>query len=145
MVEFVGDEAKKKNEVKSLSFFKLLSYADLVDWILMGLGSIGSIVHGMALPVGYLLLGKALNAFGNNIHDIDAMVRALKKVGILHAYSQKRVSVRKYCCLSWRNWYGCSCCVQIVPFVWYMAIATFPAGVLGNFFLSCHWYCLWNF
>jgi ATP-binding cassette subfamily B (MDR/TAP) protein 1 len=34
----------------------------------------------MALPVGYLLLGKALNAFGNNIHDINAMVPALKKV-----------------------------------------------------------------
>ncbi|WVZ18365.1 hypothetical protein V8G54_005687 [Vigna mungo] len=98
MVESVGDdENKKKEEVKSLAFLKLLSYADMVDWILMGLGSVGSIVHGMALPVGYLLLGKALDAFGNNIENIDAMVKALKKV---------------------------------VPFVWYMAIATFPAGVL---------------
>lgn len=70
----------KKNVVRALPFFKLLSYADYVDWILMGLGTLGSIVHGMALPVGYLLLGKALNAFGNNIHDIDAMVPALKKV-----------------------------------------------------------------
>ncbi|CAJ1974513.1 unnamed protein product [Sphenostylis stenocarpa] len=96
MAEEKGDECKK-NVVMTLSFFKLLSYADLVDWILMGLGTLGSIVHGMALPVGYLLLGKALNAFGNNIQDIDAMVKALK---------------------------------QIIPFVWYMAIATFPAGVL---------------
>ncbi|QCE15423.1 ATP-binding cassette [Vigna unguiculata] len=99
MVESVGDDEdkKKKEEVKTLSFLKLLSYAEMVDWVLMGLGSVGSIVHGMALPVGYLLLGKALDAFGNNIEDIDAMVKALKK---------------------------------IVPFVWYMAIATFPAGVL---------------
>ncbi|KAK7353484.1 hypothetical protein VNO80_18932 [Phaseolus coccineus] len=98
MVDSVGDdEPEKKKEVETLSFFKLLSYADLVDWILMGLGSVGSIVHGMALPVGYLLLGKALDGYGNNIQDIDAMVKALKK---------------------------------IVPFVWYMAIATFPAGVL---------------
>ncbi|KOM40983.1 hypothetical protein LR48_Vigan04g118100 [Vigna angularis] len=104
MVESVGDdEHKKKKEVKSLAFLKLLSYADMVDWILMGLGSVGSIVHGMALPVGYLLLGKALDAFGNNIEDIDAMVKALKK---------------------------------IVPFVWYMAIATFPAGVLGVIFID---------
>lgn len=70
----------KKIVARALPFFKLLSYADYVDWILMGLGTLGSIVHGMALPVGYLLLGKALNAFGNNIHDIDAMVPALKKV-----------------------------------------------------------------
>ncbi|PNX99354.1 ABC transporter B family member 19-like protein [Trifolium pratense] len=74
-----GDEMMK-NVVRAVPFLKLLSYADYVDWILMGLGTLGSIVHGMALPVGYLLLGKALNAFGNNIHDIDAMVPALKKV-----------------------------------------------------------------
>lgn len=72
----------RKNVVRALPFFKLLSYADFVDWILMGLGTLGSIVHGMALPVGYLLLGKALNAFGNNIHDTNAMVHALKKVPI---------------------------------------------------------------
>ncbi|XP_061356634.1 ABC transporter B family member 19-like [Gastrolobium bilobum] len=97
MTEENGRDEPNKNVVRALPFFKLLSYADLVDWILMGLGTIGSIVHGMALPVGYLLLGKALNAFGNNITDPDAMVRALKKV---------------------------------VPYVWYMAIATFPAGIL---------------
>lgn len=75
-----GDDEPRKNVVRALPFFTLLSYADLVDWILMGLGTLGSIVHGMALPVGYLLLGKALNAFGNNIDDQDAMVAALKKV-----------------------------------------------------------------
>lgn len=74
------DDELKKNVVRALPFFTLLSYADLVDWVLMGFGALGSVVHGMALPVGYLLLGKALNAFGNNINDTDAMVRALKKV-----------------------------------------------------------------
>lgn len=82
------DEPKKK-VVKTLSFFKLMSYADVIDWILMGLGGLGSVVHGMAFPVGYLLLGKALNAFGNNINDIDAMVNALKKVGITCIYKRK--------------------------------------------------------
>ncbi|QHO16333.1 ABC transporter B family member [Arachis hypogaea] len=75
-----GVDDLKKNVVRALPFFKLLSYADVIDWILMSLGMVGSIVHGMALPVGYLLLGKALNAFGNNIHDQDAMVKALKQI-----------------------------------------------------------------
>ncbi|KAJ0968609.1 hypothetical protein J5N97_025526 [Dioscorea zingiberensis] len=75
----------------------LLSYADTLDWVLMALGTLGSVVHGMAQPVGYLLLGKALDAFGKNAGDEKAMVPALEKV---------------------------------VPYVWYMAIATLPAGML---------------
>ncbi|KAF3639866.1 putative GDSL esterase/lipase-like [Capsicum annuum] len=91
------DNAIKKDAAETLPFHKLLSEADSLDWTLMALGTLGSIVHGLAQPVGYYLLGKALDAFGNNIDDIPAMVRALNKV---------------------------------VPFVWYMAFATFPAGVL---------------
>ncbi|KAG7011022.1 ABC transporter B family member 19, partial [Cucurbita argyrosperma subsp. argyrosperma] len=81
----------------ALPFRKLLGYADALDWVLMALGTLGSVVHGMAQPIGYLLLGKALDAFGNNIDDLDAMVDAL---------------------------------YEVIPFVWYMAIATFPAGIL---------------
>ncbi|KAI4378221.1 hypothetical protein MLD38_015730 [Melastoma candidum] len=92
-----AEEEKKKKGPSVVPFLKLLSYADALDWILMALGGLGAIVHGMALPVGYLLLGKALNAFGNNINDTDAMVKALKRV---------------------------------IPYVWYMAFATFPAGIL---------------
>ncbi|KAI3950778.1 hypothetical protein MKW92_033347 [Papaver armeniacum] len=88
---------RMKSAIKPLPFHKLLSYADPLDWTLMALGTLGSVVHGSAQPVGYLLLGKALNAFGDNIDDTDAMVTALYKV---------------------------------IPFVWYMAIATFPAGIL---------------
>lgn len=78
-------EEEKKDEInvtKSLPFHKLLSYADAWDWSLMALGTLGSVVHGMAQPIGYLLLGKALNAFGDNIGDTRAMVNALYKVYI---------------------------------------------------------------
>ncbi|KAL3521738.1 hypothetical protein ACH5RR_019887 [Cinchona calisaya] len=84
------------SDQNALPFRQLLSYADSLDWTMMFLGTLGSIIHGLAQPVGYLLLGKALNGYGNNIGDTDSMVKALKKV---------------------------------VPYVWYMAIATFPAGV----------------
>ncbi|KAK3042011.1 hypothetical protein RJ639_001713, partial [Escallonia herrerae] len=91
------EDMKKEIAVETLPFYKLLSYADALDWTLMILGTLGSLVHGLAQPVGYLLLGKALNAFGRNINNPDAMVTALYKV---------------------------------IPFVWYMAIATLPAGIL---------------
>ncbi|KAI4972781.1 hypothetical protein ZWY2020_003706 [Hordeum vulgare] len=86
---------------KPFPFFGLLCYADKVDWLLMALGTVGSAIHGMAFPIGYLLLGKALDAFGTNINDQEAMVHALYKV---------------------------------VPYVWYMAAATFPAGMVE---ISC--------
>ncbi|KAF3432701.1 hypothetical protein FNV43_RR23803 [Rhamnella rubrinervis] len=91
------DKAEKIVANDTLPFHKLLSYAEALDWTLMALGTLGSVVHGMALPVGYLLLGKALNAYGDNIKKPDIMVDALYKV---------------------------------IPYVWYMAIATFPAGIL---------------
>lgn len=76
-----GREAvgKKGGGVAAVSSQKLLSYADVFDWVLMGLGTLGSVVHGMAQPLGYLLLGKALGAFGSNIHDTEAMVKAPKE------------------------------------------------------------------
>lgn len=81
MEENKEEGMKGKVTHRPISFFKLLSYADTVDWVLMGLGTLGATIHGMAQPVGYLLLGKALDAFGSNIHDTHAMVQALNKVG----------------------------------------------------------------
>lgn len=61
-------------------FYRLLSQADKLDWLLIALGTLGSIIHGLAQPIGYYLLGVALNAFGNNIDNPDKMVPALKHV-----------------------------------------------------------------
>ncbi|XP_047049018.1 ABC transporter B family member 19-like [Lolium rigidum] len=62
------------DDEKPFPFFGLLCYADKVDWLLMALGTLGSAIHGMAFPIGYLLLGKALDAFGTNINDQDGML-----------------------------------------------------------------------
>jgi hypothetical protein len=84
------DEKKSTNSAplaatddeKPFPFFGLLCYADKVDWLLMALGTLGSAIHSMAFPIGYLLLGKALDAFGTNINDQEGMVHALYKVNI---------------------------------------------------------------
>lgn len=69
-----------KPVAEGVAFRELLSYADGLDWTLMVLGTLGSTIHGLAQPVGYMLLGKALDAFGENINNDEAMVKALKKV-----------------------------------------------------------------
>lgn len=97
----VSSDAKKISIVDTLPFHKLLSYADALDWTLMALGTLGSVVHGMALPLGYLLLGKALDAFGDNIKNTDAMVDALYKVYIyiltyIHIYMYSLSLIRTF-------------------------------------------------
>ncbi|GLJ54828.1 hypothetical protein SUGI_1177560 [Cryptomeria japonica] len=71
---------KTEANVRSVSFFRLLSYADSIDVVLMVLGTIGGLGHGLAHPGGYLFLGMALQAFGTHQNDTDAMVKALYKV-----------------------------------------------------------------
>ena len=93
----VSPEASAGEE--PFSFFGLLCYADTVDWLLMALGTIGSIIHGIAFPVGYLLLGKALDAFGTNINDQEGMVHALYKVNLLKPLIRKHIiSLCPLCC-----------------------------------------------
>lgn len=72
--------SESSTDEKPFPFLGLLCYADAVDWLLMALGTVGSIIHGMAFPIGYLLLGKALDAYGTNINDQEGMVHALYKV-----------------------------------------------------------------
>lgn len=67
----------EENVVSVLAFRQLLSYADAWDWVMMAAGTLGSVIHGLAQPIGYYLLGKALDAYGNNISDTEAMVKAL--------------------------------------------------------------------
>lgn len=86
--EIINDEKVILSD-QPLPFSKLLSYADALDYTLMAFASLGSIIHGLAQPLGYLLLGKAIDAFGTNIHNDIEMVKALKKVSIytdLHSF-----------------------------------------------------------
>ena len=47
----------------TVPFMKLFAYADGLDWILMSLGSLAAAVHGAALPVFLLYVGKIINLF----------------------------------------------------------------------------------
>ncbi|KAF7083838.1 hypothetical protein CFC21_087581 [Triticum aestivum] len=61
-------------------FFGLLCYADALDWLLMVSGTIGSFVHGMAPAMSYYILGKAVDMFGDNIGNREAIVHQLTKL-----------------------------------------------------------------
>lgn len=56
-------EGKKKKDHK-VPLLKLFSFADIYDYVLMGLGSIGACVHGASVPVFFIFFGKLINVAG---------------------------------------------------------------------------------
>ncbi|XVF11071.1 hypothetical protein REPUB_Repub07fG0237900 [Reevesia pubescens] len=62
-----SDDTKKKKEVKKqhkVPLFKLFSFADFYDYVLMALGSLGACVHGASVPVFFIFFGKLINIIG---------------------------------------------------------------------------------
>lgn len=64
----IGDEnrmkMKQEAKLKKVSFFKLFSFADTFDYVLMFLGSVGACVHGASVPVFFIFFGKLINVVG---------------------------------------------------------------------------------
>ncbi|CAN1859957.1 ABC transporter B family member 2 [Linum perenne] len=60
------EEDNNKQEISNykVPLLKLFSFADLYDYFLMGLGSIGACVHGASVPVFFIFFGKLINIIG---------------------------------------------------------------------------------
>ncbi|XP_065878935.1 ABC transporter B family member 2 [Euphorbia lathyris] len=51
-------------EKKNVGMLKLFAFADLYDYVLMGLGSIGACAHGASVPIFFIFFGKMINIIG---------------------------------------------------------------------------------
>lgn len=74
-------EAEKKKD-QTLPFYQLFSFADKYDYFLMGLGSLGAIVHGSSMPIFFLLFGQMVNGFGKNQSDLHTMTHEVSKYAL---------------------------------------------------------------
>lgn len=70
-----GDGGNQK-----VAFYKLLTFADRYDIILMAVGTISAMANGLAQPIMSVLIGKIINVFG--FFDHDHMVKEVSKVRI---------------------------------------------------------------
>lgn len=64
-------QESKKNEAKdepakTVPLYKLFSFADPLDRLLMFLGTVGAFGNGVSLPLMTLIFGNMINAFGGN-------------------------------------------------------------------------------
>lgn len=62
------EEKNKNSKVKDekVSFYKLFSFADKNDIVLMTVGTISAVANGLTQPLLILLFGQLINAFGSS-------------------------------------------------------------------------------
>ncbi|KAL5149236.1 ABC transporter B family member 11 [Glycine soja] len=80
----------KKNKVKGESnktvpFYKLFSFADSWDCLLMVVGAISAVGNGISMPLMTILIGDAIDAFGGNVDNKQAVVHQVYKASLKFA------------------------------------------------------------
>eukprot|EP00250_Pteridium_aquilinum_P013715 c21526_g1_i1 orf=740-4684(+) len=79
-------EEKSSEPRPSVPLYKLFSFADSLDYVLMFLGTLGACVHGAAIPVFFIFFGKLIDAFGAHVSDPNAMGREVAKYAMNFFY-----------------------------------------------------------
>lgn len=73
------EKEKAKDDTKTVPFYKLFAFADLTDYVLMIVGTIGAVGNGICMPLMTILFGDLLNSFGQNQNN-DDVVSVVSKV-----------------------------------------------------------------
>ncbi|CAK9872650.1 unnamed protein product [Sphagnum jensenii] len=83
-----GKNAKKKEVKKppSVPYYKLFSFADGYDVVLIFLGATGACVHGVAIPIFFIFFGKLINAFGEYFANPEKMSAEVAKNALYFLY-----------------------------------------------------------
>ncbi|KAJ1393342.1 P-loop containing nucleoside triphosphate hydrolase [Sesbania bispinosa] len=80
-----GEKSKQKEKVETVPYYRLFSFADSADIMLMILGTIGAIGNGLGMPIMTLLFGQMIDSFGNNQFGPD-VVNQVSKVSLKFVY-----------------------------------------------------------
>ncbi|KAH7842842.1 hypothetical protein Vadar_009709 [Vaccinium darrowii] len=76
---------KKEESTKTVPFYKLFSFADSTDVVLMIVGTIGALGNGLCMPLMTILLGDVINSFGQTQNNKD-VVHVVSKVSLKLIY-----------------------------------------------------------
>ncbi|XP_021822002.1 ABC transporter B family member 4-like [Prunus avium] len=77
------DTTKSKEDgTKTVPYYKLFSFADSLDYLLMSVGTISAIGNGASFPLMTIIFGDVINSFGqtgNNKEVVDAVSKVAQK------------------------------------------------------------------
>ncbi|KAH7513544.1 hypothetical protein FEM48_Zijuj12G0211500 [Ziziphus jujuba var. spinosa] len=83
------------NSRNSVPYYKLFSFADSVDYVLMFAGTAGAIANGMSMPLMTLIFGSLVNSFGGYGSNKE-VVREVSKVALNFVYLALGTSVASF-------------------------------------------------
>ncbi|CAI5954612.1 unnamed protein product [Closterium sp. NIES-64] len=74
---------ERKGKKPAVAYWRLFSYADRTDVALMAVGTLGAVLHGAALPISFLFLGKMVDSFGtNDLSGVNTFVLAMVYIAL---------------------------------------------------------------
>ncbi|CAL8079205.1 unnamed protein product [Prunus armeniaca] len=80
------DTSKSKEDgTKTVPYYKLFSFADSLDYLLMSIGTISAIGNGVCMPLMTIIFGDVINSFGGSGNNKD-VVDAVSKVSLKFVY-----------------------------------------------------------
>ncbi|KAJ6750163.1 hypothetical protein OIU85_000767 [Salix viminalis] len=74
-----GGSGEKPGDAALVGFGELFRFADGLDYVLMGIGSMGAFVHGCSLPIFLRFFADLVNSFGSNANNMDTMMHEVLK------------------------------------------------------------------
>jgi len=74
-------KSKEKEEpAKTVPLYKLFSFADPLDHLLMFLGTVGAFGNGISMPLMTLIFGNMINAFGSSNNSKEVVDEVSKVI-----------------------------------------------------------------
>lgn len=70
---------------------RMFSMAEPLDYLLMAVGTLAAVGHGMVLPGMFIVFGGMINAFGKFQDDFDKMGARIAHVSVLQSSSHFEV------------------------------------------------------
>ncbi|KAM7505898.1 hypothetical protein LguiB_004802 [Lonicera macranthoides] len=79
-----GSNSRRGGVEEKVAFYKLFSFADQLDVVLMVIGTVGGIANGLCQPLMTLIFGQLINSFGTS--DNATVVHEVSKVCVKYVY-----------------------------------------------------------
>ena len=89
------EEPRPSSASQSVPYYRLYSYADRLDIILIVLGCIGAIIHGLALPIFFVVFGDVVDALGTDKTSLIPEVSSLSHTESSQGF--RMTCVREHC------------------------------------------------
>lgn len=78
MKERHNTRKNKQKNTKTVPYYKLYSFADTMDYLLMFVGTVSAVGNGFCMPIMAIIFGSLVNSFGDNGNNRETVHKVSK-------------------------------------------------------------------